>query len=543
MAPIWRLYQNMGPDKLQRLRESPELLSAFIDNRLTRYQENSPDGFLAWVLDLGVVKPVGEQWRAISPYPFQLEYGTLLADPDIRKLLIAKARRMGFTTITELWLYWWLFICEDGIGSTALCMSKDSGAAKNLLRALRHINAHQPAWVRVPIGQATEATKEGDVRGIDTTEAFSLPDRGHATVHSLTSGSSQGRGEGAEVVLWDEAAHLPKAADPEEVLSSLGPTTETQSEEAKSKLVIGSTGNGSGPASQGRVFAGLVKGATPVAKNGYTFRFWPWHAHPARQLEDGSPNPAWWEQELATQGYNVPKTRREYPSTVTEALMSDSSGAAFNMEDLERAIDKGREYAAMQTAGTLPPPKPRTRQIGCDWGGHSGAVLLHELAGKNFYIAAEKTTDADDMMSFSNTMLEWDGRGFPIDEFRYDAAGSTHTRTFILASGDRIPTYGVPFGTNPDFKSNRGFKHDIVDFIRGLMTRTAKGANTWTLAIDPSCQSLIDDMSEARKDADGHIVKKTGKEGHTGQHTLDGLIAVLGPETIEWHATMATTPG
>ena len=229
-----------------------------------------------------------------APVPFVLwehQRQIIQAALQRRRIIVLKARQLGVTWAMALFSLWYAIANPT---SDTVIVSIGEREAKKVGQRIRWLYDHLPDAVKqaYPIGAK------------DTLLEFSIGHfTGDATITSLPSSSTAGRGETVNLLILDEAAHWDQADDR---LASLLPTVEDVGQ-----LIMASTANGVG----GAFHRTWIK----ARKSGILDIFVKADARPDRDEE-------WVRQarERVPTGLGV----QEYPMTAEEAFLS-SGRCAF----------------------------------------------------------------------------------------------------------------------------------------------------------------------------------------------------------------------
>ena len=122
-------------------------------------------------------------------YDFQKEaIRAILAN---RKVIINKARQLGFSTLLGAFVVWLIMFHND---KEVLIIANKQGVAKNLLAKIKLVLAHLPEWMYLT------DQKENSVHTISFTNGSS--------VKSVARSDDAGRSEAVSLLILDEAAHI-----------------------------------------------------------------------------------------------------------------------------------------------------------------------------------------------------------------------------------------------------------------------------------------------------------------------------------------------
>lgn len=236
--------------------------------------------------------------------PFQLrdpQVNTLASFQDHRKVIILKARQIGFSTLCAAYTAWLAIYHPD---VQIVMLSKGEREAQELLAKVKYGLRGLPEWFkdRMPKIETETLSKIG------------FADPHSSVIESLPSRSDPARGRAVTLVIVDEWAFL---ENPAEAWASIEPITDIGGS------VIGlSTANGSGT-----FFHTMWVNAT-TGSSGFHPIFYPWSAVPER-------DELWYESKRRDM---LPwQLAQEYPTSPEEAFIR-SGNPVFDI-DLLRAFE------------------------------------------------------------------------------------------------------------------------------------------------------------------------------------------------------------
>ena len=178
---------------------------------------------------------------------------------DHRFTVILKARQLGISTITAAYVAWMMMFHRD---KNVLVIATKFGTAANLVKKVKAIHRHLPAWMKIAS------------ISIDNRTSFELTNG--SQIKASSTSADAGRSEALSLLVIDEAAHVDGL---EELWTGLYPTLSTGG-----RCIALSTPNG-----VGNWFHQTYVNAE-IEKNDFYFVKLPWDVHPERDQE-------WFEKE------------------------------------------------------------------------------------------------------------------------------------------------------------------------------------------------------------------------------------------------------
>lgn len=232
--------------------------------------------------------------------PFDLrdpQVDTLDAFMDQRRVIILKARQIGFSTLCAAYVYWAAFFKSD---VQIVMLSKGEREATELLQKVKYGIKGLPDWVKDRGPQITQETQSKIVF-----------DNG-SSIESLPSRSDPARGRTVSIVIVDEWAFL---ENPSEAWASIEPIADIGGQ------VIGlSTANGAG------TFYHEMWTKAETGSSDFFPIFFPWSAVPER-------DELWYEGKKRSM---LPwQLAQEYPSSPEEAFIR-SGNPVFDIDALSK---------------------------------------------------------------------------------------------------------------------------------------------------------------------------------------------------------------
>jgi len=222
-----------------------------------------------------------------NTYDFQQD---LIADfNDHRFTVILKARQLGISTITAAYVAWMMMFHRD---KNVLVIATKFGTAANLVKKVKAIHRHLPAWLKI----ASIA--------IDNRTSFELTNG--SQIKASSTSSDAGRSEALSLLVIDEAAHVDGL---EELWTGLYPTLSTGG-----RCIALSTPNG-----VGNWFHNTYVDSSMGENDFHPVRL-PWDVHPDR-------DPEWFEKETKNM------SRRQIAQEL-ECNFNMSGETVFHPEDM-----------------------------------------------------------------------------------------------------------------------------------------------------------------------------------------------------------------
>lgn len=177
----------------------------------------------------------------------------------------------------------------------------------------------------------------------------------------------------------------------------------------------------------------------------------------------------------------------------------------------------------------VPPPVKGSAQFGIDWGEHTQAYTIWELANGGVFIPpSEVVAKHEDAASVTHRILDVGQRlRLHYSHARYDAAGVQNMRTFVKTARaregyERLRSTKVAFGK---------YKLESMRYLRLLFKRTAMGKTERIIAIHPDNVELLRQLrtwkfkgeeEEAREDVEKF-----------DDHGPDAIVAGITPIAVE----------
>lgn len=214
-----------------------------------------------------------------------------------RKIIILKARQIGYTTIVMGYLFWLAFFHDD---KKMIVLSRTERLAQEALSRCDYAYGLLPTWM----------SDRGPKRTADN--LLVMPFDNGSAVESYPSQKDPARGRTVYMIVADEFASLD---DQDGAWASIEPTTDIGG-----RVVILSTAKGAGD-----TFEHFWNGAE-AGDNGFFPMFQPWWAVPERDS-------AWYDQKKRDFAGREHILHQEYPSSAAEAFVR-SGNAVFDLEAL-----------------------------------------------------------------------------------------------------------------------------------------------------------------------------------------------------------------
>jgi len=237
----------------------------------------------------------------VIPWEWWPVHDTMLAVLRERRYIALKARQLSWS---------WLLAHQavhtaEHRHSTVLVISKGQLESSEFLRKCRVVHQHESEpQLTVQSNTETMAWESGGI------------------IHALPSTQTAGRGFTAALIVIDEAAFHPYAA---ENYAAYKPAVD-----AGGQLIIISTANGAG-----NWFHQMYLGARD-GQNGFACGFYPWGLRPGRDT-------AWYEQQRLEYASTPGKLEQEYPTNDDDAFLL-SGRPRFNIEAIREHRTRIRPY-------------------------------------------------------------------------------------------------------------------------------------------------------------------------------------------------------
>lgn len=252
-----------------------------------------------------------EQWIQLDLWPFQL----LLLNDFIthNRIVILKARQLGFTTLTLVYMLWRFTFYP---GSTIGLFSRGEIEAMDLLERLVKMYRKLPDWMHA------------DKVVVDNMHLFEVSTGSSARALSTKKGESFT----FKYLLFDEFDRFP---DAKKLMENVKPTADA----AGSQMIIGSIADKDVPKSPHKnIYTAAKKG-----DNDWFAIFMPWTARPGRDL-------AWylriWHEALIAAGGDVAAAKddiwQQYPGNDMEALAPRQQGKRVPYSLIQRVYIEKR---------------------------------------------------------------------------------------------------------------------------------------------------------------------------------------------------------
>lgn len=237
-----------------------------------------------------------------------------------RRVIVLKARQLGWTTIASLYALWVAMFRPDSV--VIIFSRTQKYAIKNLAIAVKAYK-NLPAWMRA------EVKLEG--RGAKTEIRFS----NGSVIYAEASKDNAARGDAADLIIVDEFAFF---EDPEGAWASIEPAAEE-----RGRVVMFSTANG-----RGNMFHTMYVGAK-AGENEFVSKFLPWNVHPGRDQ-------AWFENKCRNEVEWI--RQQEYPSDDEECFLRSGNLALAVHRIDESTIREYDTYAIIGSQPGLGKPMP-----------------------------------------------------------------------------------------------------------------------------------------------------------------------------------------
>jgi hypothetical protein len=227
-----------------------------------------------------------------------------------------KARQLGLTTLVMAYSLWLILFRP---GARVLVLSRRLEDANTNLGKLKFMYRHLPAWM---CGHAQPASDAA------TRFALRFPSGFESEVRSFPATEGAAIGNTADLVILDEFAYPPEAA---EVHRNVMPTTDAAASNPETRgavMVALSTMNG--PTT---LFAQLARGALKC-QNQFHFRFYPWMA--SRFMTQATYDAKFREfEQLGTPW----KIHSEYPTTIEDAFYQSAGRRFSHLPQIDDCVD------------------------------------------------------------------------------------------------------------------------------------------------------------------------------------------------------------
>jgi hypothetical protein len=232
-----------------------------------------------------------------------------------RLVCILKARQLGISWLLCAYALW---LCLFNPGYKVLLFSKRQDEANDLLRRIRSLYQRLPGWFRSRLptigivedaAMMTARSRGRRKKRILKENTRELEFSNGSRILSMPATPSAGVSYTADLVIMDEAAHMPNGRD---LAANVKPTID-----AGGRLIVLSTANGMGD------FFHDFWTDSVTGKNGFKAFFLPWWARPDRDA-------AWYER-VRKESPDSRKFLQNYPSNPIEAFAS-SGACRFDPE-------------------------------------------------------------------------------------------------------------------------------------------------------------------------------------------------------------------
>lgn len=528
-----RALQKLAPAQKRLLLGDDRLFRAYRDRELRRCED-----FEYWLLNYGSLEHPDGSVTPFDAWECHTHVIRLMLSESIS--VFPKARRMGMTWLPLHYIAWvFLGLSPEHAGGPTkqLVFSKDLEAAGVPLGRLKRIIARLPAWMQPQLVG-------------DSATRLVRPDG--SEIRCLSATPTAGTGETATTVLLDEFSKAKNGTAPK-IWEEVEPTTE-----GGGKIFVVGTGNGR--VGDGAKFASLILAIlgqgtlTQVAKGTWVARgagmalvFLAWNARPDRDEE-------WYraKRERADDDYAF---RRNYPTTIDEALSADLTTVVYPPEALAAAVALGKEL------GDPTPEQVEGLEKGVDWGSFMTASVTAcdlPLPGGGLWIVdefvqsrVEPKTAAERLLVQRTDGLEdvplwrvavdispagWaDAAAEALDDIRGREVGDPDEKW-----PDEIIT--VPFGVYKDRRSDSGDGVSTVGYLQRLLHNTLEGhEHRPRLAIHPRCMITIKHFESLMRNPDTGKIEKTKSDPRvpdSGDHCHDAVIALAADRAARrWERT------
>lgn len=321
-----------------------------------------------FVSGLQIEDPHGGTQPFTTPFPEQVDLLAALLDPNVRTIVVCKARQLGISTILGAWLLWRILSTPHPL--KALIATNHGDTTKSSFRRLFQFYNHLPEEVkRLRPAKFNRSTKNTEVAL-----------NGALINHVTMGGTSGGRSWTYQLGISEEFAFWPNADDAMAAMES------TFHEGPGSKWIKLSTPNGPGNNFHKTVLAAqkAVREGDPAIR----FFFFPWWRHAAYQKPppDGwtpsdadlalqaqvatygpllSPAQLYWRHDriYGVKGIGEAKFNREYPDTVERGFLV-VQGAWYDLDYLNAVLlALGAEKNSGRTVRIFKRPKKGVRYV------------------------------------------------------------------------------------------------------------------------------------------------------------------------------------
>jgi hypothetical protein len=320
--------------------------------------------------------------------PFQMREAqreTLKAFMERDRVIILKARQIGFSTLCAAYALWLVLFHED---VQVIFLSRTELEANELLAKARYAYKQLPQWLQERGPQPTSDNMQR------------LPFNNDSSIDSLASRSNPARGRSVSLVIVDECAFL---ENQEEAWAAIEPIADVGG-----KVILLSTANGVGNFFH-RQWLGARQGT-----NGFTPIFYPWNAIPER-------DDAWFKDKVAS--LSSWQRAQEYPESEDEAFIK-SGNPVFDVDALSKLpaippVATGElVHGDLQNRGRGPLdvweiPNLRAKYVmaadvaeGLEYGDYSSAHVINIITG-NVDAEWHGHTDADTFGDVLNALGRW----------------------------------------------------------------------------------------------------------------------------------------
>lgn len=202
-----------------------------------------------------------------------------------KRIIILKARQIGFTTLLMGYVFWLAFFHDD---RQVIVLSRTERLAVEALSRCKYAYRFLPDWMR---DRGPEATADNQLV---------MPFSNGSAVESYPSQKDPARGRTVYMIVCDEFASLD---DQESAWAAIEPTTDIGG-----RVVLLSTAKGAGD-----LFEHFWNGAEN-GTNGFSPIFYPWSAVPERDA-------AWYATKQREYDGREHILHQEYPTTAQEAFV------------------------------------------------------------------------------------------------------------------------------------------------------------------------------------------------------------------------------
>lgn len=312
----------------------------------------------AWILS-----SEQERWIRLDLWPFQIH---LLKDLDReRRIILLKARQLGFTTMVLIYLLWrFVFYPVATMG----LFSRGELEAMDLLERLVAMYGRLPQWMRA------------DKILINNAHFFQVSTGSWARALSTRKGESFS----FRYLFWDE---IDRFENPEVLIKNTKPAADA----SNAQIIAGSISDKDKPDS---VFKNMFR-AAQLGDNNWFDVFLSWNVRPGRDR-------AWYEEIVkdsierhgGDEAGAMDEVYQQYPSNPEEALSPRKQGKRVPYMHIQRVYEPMRpmidhEGPAIPTLRVYVPPIPGQEYVmgadpaeGVEGGSDSAAVVLNKATGE-----------------------------------------------------------------------------------------------------------------------------------------------------------------